>query len=83
MTICTWEICLLDGFHGFSHIDRLITQDETWVHHYDPETKAQSKQVVVMDILAKGTKINEAYFASLLTKLRNSIKTERRSTPAG
>ena len=24
--------------------DRLITQDETWVHHYDPETKAQSKQ---------------------------------------
>ena len=23
---------------------RLITQDETWVHHYDPETKAQSMQ---------------------------------------
>ena len=24
--------------------NRLITQDETWVHHYDPETKVQSKQ---------------------------------------
>ena len=24
--------------------DRLITHNETWVHHYDPETKAQSKQ---------------------------------------
>ncbi|KAK8397165.1 hypothetical protein O3P69_004700 [Scylla paramamosain] len=24
--------------------DRLITQDETWVHHYDPETKTQSKK---------------------------------------
>lgn len=22
----------------------LVTQDETWVHHYDPETKQQSKQ---------------------------------------
>ena len=21
---------------------KLITQDETWVYHYDPETKAQS-----------------------------------------
>lgn len=24
--------------------DRLITQDNTWVHHYDPETKVQLKQ---------------------------------------
>jgi len=23
---------------------RLITQDETWVHHFDPETKVQCKQ---------------------------------------
>ena len=89
--------------------DRLITQDETWVHHYDPETKAQSKQwkhfdspppkkarvqpsagkvmltvfwdqrgVVMMDFLAKGTTITGTYYASLLKKLRKSIKTERR-----
>lgn len=25
-------------------IDRIVTQDETWVHHYDPETKMQSMQ---------------------------------------
>ena len=23
-------------------IDRVVTQDETWVHHFDPESKMQS-----------------------------------------
>ena len=27
-----------------SFFERLITQDETWVYHYDPETKSQSMQ---------------------------------------
>ena len=27
-------------------IGRLVTQDETWIHHFDPETKQQSKQWV-------------------------------------
>lgn len=42
------EVCqeLLDRFNidreGF--IGRLVTVDETWVHHYDPETKQQSMQ---------------------------------------
>lgn len=89
--------------------DRLITQDKIWFHHYDPETKAQSKQwkhydspppkkacvqpsagkvmltvfwdqrgVVMMDFLAKGTTITGTYYASLLQKLREAIKTERR-----
>ena len=25
-------------------IDRVVTQDETWVHHFDPESKLQSMQ---------------------------------------
>ena len=25
-------------------IKRVVTQDETWVHHFDPESKMQSKQ---------------------------------------
>ena len=25
-------------------IDRVVTQDETWVHHFDTESKIQSKQ---------------------------------------
>ena len=25
-------------------IDRVVTQDETWVHHFDPESKMQSMQ---------------------------------------
>ena len=35
------EMCQEDESNFFK---RLITQDETWVHHYDPETKAQSMQ---------------------------------------
>ena len=26
-------------------IDRVVTQDETWVHHFDPESKMQSMQL--------------------------------------
>ena len=25
-------------------VERVVTQDETWVHHFDPESKMQSKQ---------------------------------------
>ena len=25
-------------------IERVVTQDETWIHHFDPESKMQSKQ---------------------------------------
>ena len=25
-------------------IERVVTQDETWVHHFDPESTMQSKQ---------------------------------------
>ena len=25
-------------------IERVVTQDETWVHHFDPESKMQNKQ---------------------------------------
>lgn len=42
------DICrqLLDTFrkNKKSFLDRYITMDETWVHHYDPETKLQSKE---------------------------------------
>ena len=24
-------------------IERVVTQDETWVHHFDPESKMQSR----------------------------------------
>ena len=93
-------------------LDRLITQDETWVHYHEPETKVQSKQwkhldsphpktacvqpsvgkvmlpifwdqhgVVMMDFLAQGTTITGTYYASLLQKLREAIKTKRHSMP--
>ena len=25
-------------------IERVVTQDETWAHHFDPESKMQTKQ---------------------------------------
>lgn len=102
---------LLTMCHGNQEdfFNRLITQDESWVHHYDPETKVQSMQwkhldspppkkaraqpsagkvmltvfwdqhgVVLMDFLAKGATITGAYYASLLRKLREAIKSKRR-----
>ena len=37
---------LLENFKadrgGF--LDRIVTGDESWVHHYDPESKAESKE---------------------------------------
>ena len=41
------EMCQEDESTFFK---RLITQDETWVHHYDPETKAQSMQWKHLDL---------------------------------
>jgi [histone H3]-lysine36 N-dimethyltransferase SETMAR len=37
---------LLKLFQGdkMNFLDRYVTMDESWVHHYDPETKIQSKQ---------------------------------------
>ena len=37
---------LLDRFQAdpADFTKRLVTQDETWVHHFDPESKVQSKQ---------------------------------------
>lgn len=30
--------------HPENFLRRIVTQDPTWVHHFDPESKAQSKQ---------------------------------------
>ena len=38
--ICTDLSCLQAEPQTF--LDRIVTQDETWVHHFDPETKRQS-----------------------------------------
>ncbi|MEE4247135.1 MAG: hypothetical protein V2I33_17110 [Kangiellaceae bacterium] len=36
----------LERFHHNppAFLDQLVTQDETWVHHFDPESKQQSRQ---------------------------------------
>ena len=38
------EICRRFEADSSTFLDRLVTMDETWVHHYDPETKEQSKE---------------------------------------
>ena len=37
---------ILDQFKANSQhfLSRIVTMDETWLHHYDPETKEQSKE---------------------------------------
>ncbi|KAK8398157.1 hypothetical protein O3P69_003826 [Scylla paramamosain] len=69
-------------------------QSKQWKHYDSPPPKKACVQpsagkvmltifwdqrgVVMMDFLAKGITINGTYYASLLQKLREAIKTERR-----
>eukprot|EP00106_Octopus_bimaculoides_P023180 XP_014790622.1 PREDICTED: uncharacterized protein LOC106883977 [Octopus bimaculoides] len=39
MMICDWFAAAESDFMA-----RLVTMDETWLHHYDPQTKQQSKE---------------------------------------
>lgn len=69
---------------------RFITVDETWIHHYTPETKQHwmktgkvmttvfwnSQGVVLIDYLEKGKTINGEYY-TLLEQLNDAIKTKR------
>ena len=61
---------------------RFITIDETWVHHFTPETKEQSKQWTEKGESApKKAKTwpenNGEYYANLLQRLGNEIKEKR------
>jgi hypothetical protein len=35
-------VAFLTNFAPRQFLDRIVTADETWVHHYEPESKAQS-----------------------------------------
>ena len=37
--------CLAVKIDPGDFIDRVVTQDETWVHHFDPESNMQSMQL--------------------------------------
>ena len=39
--VCTDLLCRLQTQPEI-FLDRIVTQDETWVHHFDPDTKRQS-----------------------------------------
>uniref|UniRef100_A0A672ZDH7 Mos1 transposase HTH domain-containing protein n=1 Tax=Sphaeramia orbicularis TaxID=375764 RepID=A0A672ZDH7_9TELE len=54
---------------------RIVTQDETWVHHFEPESKLQ---ILMVDYLQKGQTINGEFYASELRKLKKEIKAKRR-----
>ena len=65
---------------------RIVTQDETWVHHFDPETKKQEYAMEAYCICTRltaygyfgtGETINGKYYASLCTKLREVIMQKR------
>lgn len=84
---------------------RFVTTDETWVHHFDPESKRQSMQwkhaisppprkfragkvmatifwdaegILLVDYLEHGQTITGEYYAGLIAKLREAIKSKRR-----
>lgn len=41
---CCKEFLELCGENSSNILDRIVTGDETWVHHYDPESKQESMQ---------------------------------------
>jgi [histone H3]-lysine36 N-dimethyltransferase SETMAR len=88
---------------------RLVTGDETWVHHFEPESKQQSMEwtevgqkppikfkaqksarkvlasifwdsqgIIMIDFLRGGRTITGEYYATLMEKLRISIREKRR-----
>ena len=90
-------------------VERVVTEDETWVHHFDPESKMQSKPrkhpgsphpnkfkqvhsagkvmasifwdsqgVIVIYYFEQGRKIDGAYYAGELRRLRQDIARKRR-----
>ena len=90
-------------------IERVVTQDLTWIQHFDPESKMQSKQskypgssppkkfkrvhsagkvvasilwniqgVIMIDYFVQGRRINGAYEAGKLRRLRHEIARKRR-----
>jgi hypothetical protein len=42
LDICKW---LLDSYDaaGDRFLERIVMGDETWIHHFEPESKFQSK----------------------------------------
>ena len=59
--------------------------DETWIHHFTPESKRQSagtvmalvfwdaRGIIYIDYLEKGKYINSDYYIELLVRLKDEI----------
>ncbi|UYV64642.1 hypothetical protein LAZ67_3001448 [Cordylochernes scorpioides] len=70
-------------------INRFVTMDETWAHHFTPESKKQSmqwrhsgspppKKAKTVPSAGKGQTITGNYYANLVKQLREAIKEKRR-----
>jgi len=67
-------------------VRQFITMDETWIHHYTPESKQQSTvdrsrlfsaKEDKEDYLEKGKTITGEYYSNLLTRLDEKIREKR------
>ncbi|KAJ4433766.1 hypothetical protein ANN_16078 [Periplaneta americana] len=72
-------LTFLKRYHtdGDAFLDQIVTGDETWVSHNTPETKRQSR-VLLLDFMPKGTTINANRYCETLRKLRRAIQNKRR-----
>uniref|UniRef100_A0A8D2J316 Mos1 transposase HTH domain-containing protein n=1 Tax=Varanus komodoensis TaxID=61221 RepID=A0A8D2J316_VARKO len=68
---CCREFLELCGEDPLSTFDRIVTGDETWVHHYDPE------RISLIKYMKKGETINAASYATTLHNLREAIEEKR------
>ncbi|UYV65562.1 hypothetical protein LAZ67_3004702 [Cordylochernes scorpioides] len=70
-------------------VNRFVTMDETWAHHFTPESKQQSmqwrhsgspppKKAKTVPSAGKGQTITGNYYANLVKQLREAIKEKSR-----
>ena len=56
---------------------RLVTQDETWVHHFEPRVRVGIVKVIDYIHIEKGSTVNGEYYAPELTRLKAATKQKR------
>ncbi|UYV78486.1 hypothetical protein LAZ67_16001702 [Cordylochernes scorpioides] len=60
-------------------LDRIVTGDESWIHHYIPDSKRSSAEWHHKDYLSKDQTVNRLVYSELLEKyIKPNIRFKRR-----
>jgi hypothetical protein len=56
-------------------ISRIIKDDKSWIHGYDPETKQQSSQLEIVhcELVPPNIMVNSDFYCDVLRSLRENV----------